>query len=279
MVTPSTETLNTTILPQDDINLPYHPLYFHPNNHPGLLLIAKKLNRSDNYETWKRKEPMTCSFLGFNHLTFVNSAYALWSELDAIEAPYTCTCKWLDDCYTNLRDQILLMQPLPLVAKACSMLRQEEKQRDAPKHHPTTNPVALNTLRNTYTSPQRNNNPNITVPNTPAERRNNFRKGILCAYCKKEDHSKEECYKLLGYLPGHLLHNKYQPPSQRGTSTNKGGRTMNMVVGESLPPIDISSQPFTPLDQCSTSTSSSTAKAQVHAIIDQLQNHDAEYTD
>ncbi|GJU45727.1 uncharacterized mitochondrial protein-like protein [Tanacetum coccineum] len=251
MVTPSTETLNTTILPQDDINSPYHPLYFHPNNHPGLLLIAKKLNRSDNYETWKRSMLSALSSLSAkNKLKLINGG-----------------------------DQILLMQPLPLVAKACSMLRQEEKQRDAPKHHPTTNPVALNTLRNTYTSPQRNNNPNITVPNTPAERRNNFRKGILCAYCKKEDHSKEECYKLLGYLPGHLLHNKYQPPSQRGTSTNKGGRTMNMVVGESLPPIDISSQPFTPLDQCSTSTSSSTAKAQVHAIMDQLQNHDAEYTD
>ncbi|GKA33726.1 cysteine-rich receptor-like protein kinase 8 [Tanacetum coccineum] len=167
-----------------------------------------------------------------------------------------------------------------LMWKRCSMKLQaicddldiKEKQRDVPKHHSTATPIALNTFRNTYTPPQINNNPNTTVPNTPAERRNNFRKGIFCAYCKKEGHSKEECYKLLGYHPRHPLHNKYQLLSQRGTSTNKGGRTVNMVVGETLQPIDTSSQPFTPLDQCSTSASSSTAKAQVHARMDQLQN-------
>lgn len=75
----------------------------------------------------------------------------LWDELDAIEAPYACTCKCvcnnvkensereqrkrlvqflmgLNECYTNIRGQILLMQPLPNVAKAYSMLRQEESK-------------------------------------------------------------------------------------------------------------------------------------------------------
>ncbi|GJX76021.1 cysteine-rich receptor-like protein kinase 8 [Tanacetum coccineum] len=338
MVTSNRETLNTTTIPQDDVNSPHHPLYFHLNDHPGLLLIAKKLNGSDNYGTWKRSmlialsaknklklinreyvEPLVTSSLRAyyerandmliswilnivskqigNHLTFVNSALwselqehysqldchriyqlaneivelkqsnctievyyhklkGLWDELDATEAPYACTCKCtcenekengereqrkrlvqflmgLDDCYTNLRGHILLMQPLPLVAKAYSMLRQEEKQRDAPKHQSVTTPIALNTFKNVYIPPQRNNNPNTIVSSTPTERRSSFR---------------------------------------RGTSTNKGGRTVNMVVEETLPHIDISSQPFTPLDQCSTSASSSTTEAQVHARMDQLQN-------
>ena len=65
----------------------------------------------------------------------------LWDELDALEAPYACLCRCdcvngrtngereqrkrliqflmgLDESYTNVRGQILLMQPLPLVSKA-----------------------------------------------------------------------------------------------------------------------------------------------------------------
>ena len=76
----------------------------------------------------------------------------LWDEIDAIEAPYMCTCNCvcengrlngeregrkrllqfligLDECYSNIRGQILLIQPLPITTKAYAMLRQEEKQR------------------------------------------------------------------------------------------------------------------------------------------------------
>nr|GEW21672.1 cysteine-rich RLK (receptor-like protein kinase) 8 [Tanacetum cinerariifolium] len=160
-----------------DINSPHHPLFFHPNDHPGLLLISKKLLGSENYGTWRRSLLIALSaknklklisgeyeetypnseFRAYwkrandmliswilntvseqicNNLTFINSAYALWNELyehysqldghriyqlaneivdlkrsnctievyyhklkglwdemDAIEAPYVCTCK------------------------------------------------------------------------------------------------------------------------------------------------------------------------------------------
>ncbi|GKA86947.1 hypothetical protein Tco_0808658 [Tanacetum coccineum] len=69
------------------------------------------------------------------------------------------------------------------------------------------------------------------MPNTLAERRSTFRKGIFCAYCKKEGHPKE-CYKLLGYPSGHPLHNKYQPPSQKGTSAYKEGGQMDQLQNQ-----------------------------------------------
>lgn len=47
----------------------------------------------------------------------------------------------LDECYTNIRGQILFMQPLPTAAKAYGMLRQEEKQRVAHKQQIST-PIA-----------------------------------------------------------------------------------------------------------------------------------------
>ncbi|XP_071695830.1 uncharacterized protein [Rutidosis leptorrhynchoides] len=73
-----------------------------------------------------------------------------WDEVDALEAPYICTCvctcengrnnserdqrkrlmqflMGLDECYSNVRGQILLMNPLPSVAKAYGMVRQEKK--------------------------------------------------------------------------------------------------------------------------------------------------------
>lgn len=107
----------------------------------------------------------------------------LWDELDALEAPHLCTCKCscangkengdreqrkrlvqflmgLDECYTNIRGQILLMQPLPLVAKAFSMLRPEEKQRET-SNTPPTIPIILNTSRPPYNSKHTMSNSSI----------------------------------------------------------------------------------------------------------------------
>ena len=165
------------------------------------------------------------------------------------------------------------MQPLPNVAKAYSMLRQEEKQRESPKQSVIT-PIALNNYRSSYNPTARTNHSNNSNPNNynnvTAERRGNFRKGLFCAYCKKEGHSKEECYKLLGYPPGHPLHNKYQPPAQRNNTPNRNVRTVNMVTNETLPPMEPEPQQ-SPLDQCSTSAPSD-SEAHVHARMDQLQN-------
>ncbi|XP_071704397.1 uncharacterized protein [Rutidosis leptorrhynchoides] len=39
---------------QEDINSPNHPLYLHQQDHPGLILISKKLTGFDNYSSWRR---------------------------------------------------------------------------------------------------------------------------------------------------------------------------------------------------------------------------------
>ncbi|GJZ90791.1 cysteine-rich receptor-like protein kinase 8 [Tanacetum coccineum] len=38
----------------DNTITPDHPLYLHQTDHPGLILISKKLTRSDNYGSWRR---------------------------------------------------------------------------------------------------------------------------------------------------------------------------------------------------------------------------------
>ncbi|GJW59835.1 cysteine-rich receptor-like protein kinase 8, partial [Tanacetum coccineum] len=157
---PPSSQSNTNIY---DINSIHHPLYFHQNDHPGLVLISKKLTGSENYITWRRS--MMIALNARNKLKLINGDFEeplsnseirslcerandmiiSWilntDELDALEAPYACTCKCdcengktngereqrkrliqfligLDDSYTNIRGQIPLMQPLPLVSKA-----------------------------------------------------------------------------------------------------------------------------------------------------------------
>ncbi|XP_071709203.1 uncharacterized protein [Rutidosis leptorrhynchoides] len=163
----------------------------------------------------------------------------LWDETDALEAPYTCNClctcdngrtsgereerkrliqflMGLDDSYSNIRVQILLMQPLPSTAKAYGMIKQEEKQRKGilPKPNiPEIMSITGNTSRSynqqKYTKPSMNNT---------SERRSTFKVGVKCTTCYMEGQTKEECYKNIGYPPGHPLHGKYQPRQ----ATNKG---------------------------------------------------------
>ena len=47
-------TINTDTSTTVDINSPSYPLYLHQNDHPGFILISKKLTGSDNYGSWKR---------------------------------------------------------------------------------------------------------------------------------------------------------------------------------------------------------------------------------
>lgn len=172
----------------------------------------------------------------------------------------------LDDSYTNVRGQILLMQPLPLVSKAYSMLRQEEKQRDAPKASQMPIPTALNTYSNrNHQQTTKSNNTTPTNSQTSNFRKAPYRKGIFCTNCGKEGHYGNECYKLVGYPPGHPLHGKYTPPSQRSQSGQR--RSANAVVGsDELEPNDQSNA------AASTSNSTNSGDPYVYWKMDQLHN-------
>lgn len=353
--TSTTQNANTsssnTQIDDNDINSPHHPLYLHPQDHPGLILISKKLLGSENYGSWKRsmvialnaknkmklitgelEEPNmnsriralwertndmviswilnTISEQIGNSLSFINTASDLWKELqehysqldghriyqlthdlvqlkqnnvaieiyykklkglwdvyDSLEAPYMCICTCscengrvngerdhrkrliqflmgLDECYANIRGQILLMSPMPSVAKAYGMIRQEEKQREA--HTPVVPMAAAlsahsNNYRNSYNNNTRfsksysqHENPTRSYNNNNnTVRKSSFKKGVICGNCNKEGHTKEECYQLVGYPIGHPLHGKYKPPNQRHiVQDNTNHRTINMTVGQ-----------------------------------------------
>ncbi|GKB52457.1 cysteine-rich receptor-like protein kinase 8, partial [Tanacetum coccineum] len=62
-----------TNIPPEDTNSPNHPLFLHQNDHPGLILISKKLIGSDNYSSWRRS--MTIALNAKNKLKIITKEY------------------------------------------------------------------------------------------------------------------------------------------------------------------------------------------------------------
>ncbi|GKB60820.1 hypothetical protein Tco_0917006 [Tanacetum coccineum] len=152
-------------------------------------------------------------------------------ECDSLKVRYMCVCAYNyengringerdqrkrliqflrghDECYANVSGQILLMSPIPIVAKAYSMIRQKEKQKEGYSLKTTPNTALSSHLKNsmnTYNNNsrfERNYNSSETSSinysqNKSSAKRGNYRKGVICGNYGKEWHTKEECYKIV----------------------------------------------------------------------------------
>lgn len=124
-------------------------------------------------------------------------------ELTAVEPPINCICparhiiverknrdqlivflNGLNDFYEPMRNQILLMDPLPSINKAYSLLLQIERQKEIS----ISMEIGAVSIEGKQT---RRSTDKKRV--TPADKRN-----WTCTYCKKKGHSKETCFKLHG---------------------------------------------------------------------------------
>ncbi|PWA61028.1 hypothetical protein CTI12_AA376180 [Artemisia annua] len=180
MAPPSTsiDSANTQMNPQ----LIQDPLYFHPYEGPGSLVVHEKLIRAQNYRSWKRSveiglstkrklwfvkgtvtrmmnDPVqaelwdTCNYMVISwimnsvsdsiakSIMFVGTAAEIWNQLEKRFALSNGSRKYKlnkeinsveqkDEYFSSQRSQILLMNPLPTVESACSLLQQEESQRE-----------------------------------------------------------------------------------------------------------------------------------------------------
>ncbi|CAL8134233.1 unnamed protein product [Prunus armeniaca] len=122
----------------------------------------------------------------------------LWDELASYNNLPVCSCgamkkhseqeernalmqflMGLNESYSAVQGQILLMQPLLFVRKAYSLISQEEKQRKLGTSHASIEPQSFN----------------------PGH------KPLHCSYYDFDHQTRDTCWKLNGYLPGHRLHN------------------------------------------------------------------------
>nr|KYP76552.1 Retrovirus-related Pol polyprotein from transposon TNT 1-94 [Cajanus cajan] len=159
------------------------------------------------------------SCLTQDHLTvaaYYTKFKKLWDELGSYNDA-VCTCgannkrrklmqflMGLDESYSVVRGQLLLMIHLLDVSQAYSSIIQEEKQRNLEE------PIAL-AVRHKSGSSSR--------PNA------NYRKPLHCSHCDRDHHTKETFWKLHGYPPGQSKHstNKHyhsKPNHNNQSSTN-----------------------------------------------------------
>ncbi|KAF7138291.1 hypothetical protein RHSIM_Rhsim07G0134800 [Rhododendron simsii] len=167
--------------------------------------------------------------------TYYTKLKALWDELASYKTQPTCSCggmkvyheqrehdqimqflMGLNESYNPIRGQILLMNPLPSVRKAYSLVTQEEKQREIgsssteifslaaavqkhkgnPSHFGTQN---MSRDRSSFNNPSRFGNHNQLGDNSSSS-------NLHCTYCDRDGHTSKTCYKLHGYPPGHRLY-------------------------------------------------------------------------
>lgn len=323
-----------------------HPLYLKNVDHPGLILISKKLTGAENYRPWRRS--LTISLSAKNKLGIVNGTFPvpdsssplkaqwdrvndmliswilntisdeisngmdyvhsakdvwdelheqfssvnghrvyqilkdlhtleqndksvelyyhkmknLWDEYAVLEPSFICTivnCKCeshkvqddreqrkrllqflmgLHESYSVARGQILMMNPLPTLPQAFSLIKQEEKQRQG--NLATSSSFIANA---------KSNNPVIRNANVQLDVA--AKKQLKCSYCHKEGHLKETCFKLIGYPPKGRGRGKFSQ-AQGFRPYSQANQVSAAVIGDSS-----SSQPVvitgnSAMDQTST---------------------------
>lgn len=95
----------------------------------------------------------------------------------------------LSDAYEGIKDQILLMEPLPTVSKVFSMVQRAETQRRI--------------KTNMGIMPENSTMAIRVTPKSDQGGRRNFqlrdKTNLKCSHCSRTRHSREECFHLNGY--------------------------------------------------------------------------------
>ncbi|XP_074346437.1 uncharacterized protein LOC141685223 [Apium graveolens] len=130
----------------------------------------------------------------------------LWDELRALKPVVKCTCgstkDWEDqlqkkrliqflmglhNSYTAARGNLLMMNHWPSVNQAYMLLKQEERQRQT---HTTSTPLALM----------------VNLPKQSQNQNKSSSGSLECSYCHGRNHTKDRCFKLVGYPLDHPYH-------------------------------------------------------------------------
>ncbi|KAL0373882.1 UNVERIFIED_CONTAM: Retrovirus-related Pol polyprotein from transposon RE1 [Sesamum radiatum] len=134
----------------------------------------------------------------------------LWDELGCLRSTSVCICgaskesadhkqqdrlmqflMGLNDSFDHIRGQILMVEPLPDVAKAYSMVLREERQREVS----TTFSSSVPTIAMQVQGFQNGNGTRGQWKRRTAQEK----KGQLCTHCGKTGHFKESCFEIHGY--------------------------------------------------------------------------------
>lgn len=164
-------------------------------------------------------------------VTYFTKLKGLWDELSSLCASPSCTCgamtealryqqrqrtmkflMGLNEPYFIVCGQILLMDPLPSVNRAYSLVFQEECQREVSSYKPTTLDVAALMVKENLNAQEHKNYKNA------GKKKGEKNERPKCTHCRWEGHTIDTCYRIHGYPPGHRLHKASSQPSANQVS-------------------------------------------------------------
>ncbi|KAA8523936.1 hypothetical protein F0562_010359 [Nyssa sinensis] len=110
----------------------------------------------------------------------------------------------LDDSFSQVRGQLLLMDPMPPINRVFSLIVQEEQQRKTNPSSDSSNStgtmafaVKIDVTKSDGSGPQNSQNSNSSAS------KNQKRDKPYCTHCKIRGHTVDRCYKIHGYPPGY----------------------------------------------------------------------------
>lgn len=126
----------------------------------------------------------------------------------------------LNEHYTDVRGQLLMMQPTPTNSQAFSLLLQEESQREFSKsiQSPLSDSMAMNVKYNNLSKFKNFS----STPNVSSSQKRITDNSSLCDYCNNVGHTRDKCFCPHGYPDWHRLYGKPKPKPKR--LTNQGSQ-------------------------------------------------------
>lgn len=137
--------------------------------------------------------------------------------------------KGLNDEYSHVRSQIMMMEPFPPISKAFSLVAQQEREFHMPnvdtelKYLNADSGKAYNVTGNysNLSNKGKGNFHNRGRGRQDGYGNRNQGRNRLCTHCNKTNHTIDTCYFLHGFPPGY----------QSRTTTNKSGSSVNLASG------------------------------------------------
>jgi hypothetical protein len=175
--------------------------------------------------------------------SYYTSLKGLWDELNNYCPLPLCSCgashtvteyqhreyvfqflMGLNESFSHIRGQILLIDPLPKINKKFSMVVQEERQREITSTFfaPISHAPAAMVSKFTHSHPSR--------PQGSRTQGYARKERPLCTHCGLLGHIIEKCYKLHGYPPGYKF------------SKGRNASSINQVSESSMPQLPITSE-------------------------------------
>ncbi|KAK4487002.1 hypothetical protein RD792_006317 [Penstemon davidsonii] len=155
----------------------------------------------------------------------------------------------LNSSFDSLKEQVLLMDPLPPISRVFALATQAERQKlIGQKTQLDLSSSMAFASKNTL---QQQQNPRPYNQFKQSSQPNNFKKKDkpICAHCNIQGHTIDKCFKLHGYPPGFQFKPKQQPQSLNQVSDDSHSLPINHNSQPRFCTTDDTNHPISPLLQ------------------------------